>query len=70
MFLHWYHHLTVIIYAWQGTMYQVSGGLIYSSLNYFVHSIMYFYYFLMAFDFAKKSTFIRKKWPSASPTRR
>jgi hypothetical protein len=61
MFLHWYHHLTVIIYAWQGTMYQVSGGLIYSSLNYFVHSIMYFYYFLMAFDFAKRSAFIRKK---------
>lgn len=29
-------------------MNQITGGMIFAPMNYFVHSVMYFYYFLMA----------------------
>jgi len=48
IFLHWWHHFTVFMYCWEGAMNQITGGMIFSPMNYFVHSIMYFYYFLMA----------------------
>jgi hypothetical protein len=36
------------MYCWEGGMNQITGGVIFAPLNYFVHSIMYFYYFLMS----------------------
>jgi len=46
MFLHWYHHILTLIYAWYS--YPLSPGFnrwgIY--LNLFVHAFMYSYYFL------------------------
>merc|ERR1711998_454698 len=43
--LHWYHHATVMLYCWHA--YSVRSGfagLWFAVMNYFVHSVMYFYY--------------------------
>ena len=58
IFLHWYHHITVLAYCWHAYQVRVGGGIFFASMNYFVHSIMYTYYFLMCFPVARK--FIRK----------
>ena len=42
-FLHWYHHLTVLLYCWLITR-TTYPGTPFSLLNAFVHSIMYYYY--------------------------
>lgn len=48
MFLHWYHHITVLLFCWHSWINQQPMGLIFCVVNYAVHSVMYFYYFLMA----------------------
>ena len=48
IFLHWYHHVTVLLYCWNSYSVKTSTGLIFCVMNYAVHGIMYFYYFLMA----------------------
>ncbi|CAD5226760.1 unnamed protein product [Bursaphelenchus xylophilus] len=52
MFLHWYHHILTMIYAFYS--YPVTPGFnrwgIY--LNFFVHSFMYSYYFLRSMKIA------------------
>lgn len=48
IFLHWYHHVTVLLYCWQSYVSQSSAGLYFIAMNYSVHAIMYFYYFLQA----------------------
>jgi len=45
-FLHWYHHATVLVYSWYAVMISVPVGNLFGVMNAFVHSIMYFYYFL------------------------
>lgn len=47
-FLHWFHHATVMLYCWHASQYQMPTGIFFASMNYIVHSIMYFYYFLAA----------------------
>jgi len=47
IFLHWYHHVTVLLYCWHSYVVNTTSGIIFCVMNYFVHSIMYFYYFLM-----------------------
>lgn len=50
--LHWYHHVTVLLYAWlcfiEDAPYSRWNGVI----NYFIHSWMYFYYTLKAMRFS------------------
>lgn len=48
-FLHWYHHATVPFYGWfvLGSDSDGSGHL-FAAMNYFVHTLMYSYYFLRA----------------------
>ncbi|CBZ24934.1 putative fatty acid elongase [Leishmania mexicana MHOM/GT/2001/U1103] len=53
IFLHWYHHVTVMLYCWHGWMSVTSSGLWFVCMNYGVHSIMYFYYFLAACGYRK-----------------
>ncbi|ORC86304.1 fatty acid elongase [Trypanosoma theileri] len=53
IFLHWYHHATVMLFCWHGYAYTISSGLWFATMNYFVHSIMYFYYFVCACGFRK-----------------
>ena len=43
-FLHWYHHVTVLICAMYGLNTPNAAGTIFGGMNYFVHSIMYSYF--------------------------
>lgn len=48
IFLHWYHHVTVLLYCWHAYATESSMGIFFVVMNYSVHAIMYFYYFLAA----------------------
>lgn len=41
MFLHWYHHVTVLLYTWFAFTHNASTGKYFIIMNYFVHSLMY-----------------------------
>lgn len=41
MFLHWYHHVTVLLYTWFAFTHNASTGKYFIVMNYFVHSLMY-----------------------------
>jgi len=45
-FLHWYHHCSVLLYCWHAYVCEMPTGIYFVSMNYTVHAIMYFYYFL------------------------
>jgi elongation of very long chain fatty acids protein 6 len=47
LLLHWYHHISVLLYCWHSFVTKAPSGLIFIVMNYGVHSLMYFYYFLM-----------------------
>jgi hypothetical protein len=49
-FLHYYHHFVTCLYCWNSGYLQISTGIYFASINLFIHSIMYFYYALLAFD--------------------
>jgi len=42
-FLHWYHHISVLLYV-VIAMYSQYPGVFFSLINSFVHSVMYYYY--------------------------
>jgi elongation of very long chain fatty acids protein 6 len=44
IFLHWYHHATVLVYCWYSYKDFASTGRWFMTMNYFVHSMMYSYY--------------------------
>jgi len=48
IFLHWYHHATVSVYCWWMYGEQLPGGVVFMTVNIFVHSVMYTYYALRA----------------------
>ena len=48
LFLHWYHHVTVLLYCWHSYATQAPQTLPFITMNYMVHSIMYGYYGLSA----------------------
>jgi hypothetical protein len=48
IFLHWYHHTTVMLYCWFAYTTHHTVGVYFACMNYAVHSIMYSYYFLMS----------------------
>ncbi len=54
IFLHWYHHVSVLFYCWHAYVTKAPAGLFFVTMNYGVHAIMYFYYFLMAVKFKPK----------------
>jgi len=58
--LHWYHHVTVLLATWYTFVTHCPPGLIYSTINYGVHAVMYFYYFLMAIKCKPK--WFNPKW--------
>ncbi|KAL7068466.1 putative beta-ketoacyl-CoA synthase [Cryptosporidium serpentis] len=45
-FLHWFHHLTVLLYTWDAYTSTQTIGVYFCTINYIVHSIMYYYYYL------------------------
>lgn len=50
-FLHWYHHITVLLYSWYGLATKNTGGHWFATINVGVHSVMYTYYALKASGF-------------------
>jgi elongation of very long chain fatty acids protein 6 len=53
IFLHWYHHATVLMYTWFSYC-AINPGLYFIAMNYTVHAFMYSYFFLTA-CFPKKT---------------
>ncbi|KAF0701624.1 hypothetical protein As57867_007922, partial [Aphanomyces stellatus] len=50
IFLHWYHHITVLMFCWHAYANLSPSGLFFVAMNYTVHAVMYFYYFLAAIN--------------------
>ncbi|TTC29608.1 Elongation of very long chain fatty acids protein 6 [Bagarius yarrelli] len=44
IFLHWYHHITVLLYSWYTYRERAAGGCWFITMNYSVHALMYGYY--------------------------
>lgn len=63
IFLHWYHHITVCLFCWHTFATKSSIGLWFMTMNYFVHSVMYFYYFLTQFGTAMRKRLAIVKTP-------
>ncbi|XP_053374720.1 elongation of very long chain fatty acids protein 6-like [Mercenaria mercenaria] len=51
IFLHWYHHITVLMYVWYSFTDKIGSARYYQVMNYTVHSLMYTYYTLRAMKF-------------------
>lgn len=51
IFLHWYHHISTLIYCWNSYSEQTATGRWFVAMNYCVHSLMYSYYALRAMKF-------------------
>jgi elongation of very long chain fatty acids protein 6 len=43
-----YHHITVLLFCWHSYVTKSPPGVYFVGMNYAVHALMYFYYFLMA----------------------
>lgn len=54
IFLHWYHHITVLLFCWIAFQEKTPSTVIFGPMNACIHSIMYFYYFLMAIKMKPK----------------
>lgn len=46
IFLHWYHHITVLVYTWHAYKDHTAAGRWFVWMNYHVHAFMYSYYAL------------------------
>jgi len=44
IFLHWYHHITVMIYCWYSYVDYTGTGRWFMAMNFVVHAFMYTYY--------------------------
>jgi len=51
IFLHWYHHITVLLYSWFSYTEYTSSARWFIVMNYCVHSIMYTYYALRSMGY-------------------
>lgn len=51
IFLHWYHHITVLIYSWFSYTEYTASARWFIVMNYCVHALMYSYYALRAMKF-------------------
>ena len=54
LFLHWYHHITVLLYCWHSYATEASQALYFVTMNYSVHALMYGYYCLMSLKMKPK----------------
>jgi elongation of very long chain fatty acids protein 6 len=55
IFLHWYHHVTVLMFCWSAYSTLAGSGLYFVAMNYTVHALMYGYYCLQALNVCPKS---------------
>lgn len=49
--LHWYHHISVMVYVWYSYTDHTGPGRWFTAMNYAVHSFMYTYYTVRALRF-------------------
>lgn len=54
IFLHWFHHSTVLLYCWHAYSTRAGTGLYFIAMNYTVHAIMYGYFCLQCFKLVPK----------------
>lgn len=52
IFLHWYHHITVLMYSWFSYSEYTASARWFVVMNYNVHSLMYTYYALRALRYS------------------
>nr|CAD7567629.1 unnamed protein product [Timema californicum] len=52
IFLHWYHHITVLLYSWFSYTEYTASARWFIVMNYFVHSVMYSYYALRSMGYS------------------
>nr|CCC49088.1 putative long chain fatty acyl elongase [Trypanosoma vivax Y486] len=52
-FLHWYHHVTVLLFSWHAYCVGSSVYIWVAAMNYSVHSVMYFYFALAALGYRR-----------------
>lgn len=55
IFLHWYHHITVLLFCLQSYRLESPAGLIFCVMNYGVHTVMYLYFFLTTLSLRPKA---------------
>jgi len=55
IFLHWYHHVTVLLYCWHAYSTLAGTGLYFTAMNFSVHALMYGYFCLQALKMVPKS---------------
>eukprot|EP00698_Gefionella_okellyi_P006514 TRINITY_DN15850_c0_g1_i1.p1 TRINITY_DN15850_c0_g1~~TRINITY_DN15850_c0_g1_i1.p1 ORF type:complete len:340 (-),score=58.55 TRINITY_DN15850_c0_g1_i1:126-1088(-) len=48
MFLHWYHHFSVLAFTWFNVVVLLPIGQLFGTVNAGIHTVMYWYYFLAA----------------------
>ena len=48
IFLHWYHHITVLMFTWNACAQAAAFGRLFMLMNFTVHSFMYTYYALQS----------------------
>lgn len=53
--LHWFHHASVIGFAWCAWVYETPCALWYGAMNYSVHTVMYSYFSLMSVSSIRSS---------------
>lgn len=56
IFLHSYHHVTVAVFCWYAGRSLYPPGIVFNGMNYFVHTLMYFYYFFSSFKPLRRFT--------------
>eukprot|EP00128_Syssomonas_multiformis_P002147 Colp12_sorted_trinity150504_noHs@13318 len=54
IFLHWYHHVTVLLFCWSAYSTMAGSGLYFVAMNYSVHALMYGYFFLQTLHMVPK----------------
>jgi elongation of very long chain fatty acids protein 6 len=54
IFLHWYHHVTVLLYCWHAYAVLAGSGIWFVAMNYSVHALMYFYFMMQALKMVPK----------------
>lgn len=54
IFLHWYHHISVLMFAWDSAAKKAPAAPIFVVMNASVHFIMYGYYFLTTIKYKGK----------------
>jgi len=48
IFLHWYHHITVLLYCWYAVQTENSCCVVFGWMNSWIHMFMYYYYYRAA----------------------